>query len=267
MDHFIATLFDPMFQAPWLAGACLSVVLPLIGLYLRLRNEWLAALGLAQMSAATGLIGYGFGIPIFIAGSIGGSITALLKNFSAANNTAYALMILAGWAITFLVAANTALGESLGHTLIDGQLYFINDYLAYTCVALLVVGITLIRLIKKQLLRAQLFPHFEKLNETHTLRWHLSFDLLVAVSMAVATASIGLMTAFAMVFIPPWLAFRIAPSWKAAGWIAVTFNLAVYMAGFVFAILFDQPYGPTQVALHLLASAAVLMVFQLRLKQ
>ena len=248
-------LFDPLFHKAWLTGFCLSLFLPLLGLYLRLRDEWLAALGLAQMSAASGLLGMGLGLPLLVGGPVGGMLMAAIKYLTRASNTAYAFMLIAGWSLTFLVAANTTLGESLGHALVEGQLYFVELSHVVVTTALLLLGSGLLHLIHGPLLRAALFPDYEKLNLPKAYRWHLGFDLLVAVSMAVATACIGLMTAFAMIFIPAWLAFRISANWHQAAVIAVGFNGITFVAGFALAILLNQPYGPCQVAVTLLAAA------------
>jgi zinc transport system permease protein len=59
-------LIAPLFRLPLLVGAVLAVLLPLLGLLLRLRNEWLAALGLAHLAAASGLSGLAVGIPAFL---------------------------------------------------------------------------------------------------------------------------------------------------------------------------------------------------------
>ena len=261
----MGNLFDPLFHVPWATGFFLALLLPLLGSYLRMREEWLAALGLAQMSAAAGLIGFGFGIPIFVAGPLGGAIMALIKTLSRASNTAYALMILCGWAVTFLVAANTPLGESLGHSLIDGQIYFVQNAQCIATFIVLLISLPCLRWMSAYLLRAKLFPHYEKLNEQNAFRWHMGFDLLVAVSMGIATASVGLVTAFAMVFIPPWVAFSLAQNWRAALLIAIGFNLAAYTIGFAFALLIDQPYGPLQVAIHLLLGLGILGFSRLNL--
>ena len=45
-------LVDPLFRVPFLTGLLLAGLLPLIGMYLRLRGEWLAALAFAQMASA-----------------------------------------------------------------------------------------------------------------------------------------------------------------------------------------------------------------------
>ena len=251
-------LLDPLFHKAWLNGLCLSIFLPLLGLFLRLREEWLAALGLAQMSAASGLIGLGLGLPIMAGGALGAILMALIKQRSRGNNTAYALMLIAGWSLTFLVAANTALGESLGHALMNGQLYFVSLGQSLAALALLCVGGLFLLKSARRLLRARLFPHYEQLNHTTANRWHLGFDLLVAAAMAIATASIGLMTAFAMVFVPAWLAFQIASSWQQATLIATAFGVAGFALGFSLAIVLDQPYGPSQVAVYLVLAGLAL---------
>ena len=48
-------LFDDLFLQPFLTGLGLAVLLPLLGCYLRLRDEWLAALTYAQVAAAGAL--------------------------------------------------------------------------------------------------------------------------------------------------------------------------------------------------------------------
>ena len=48
----LAQVFDPLFRVPLANGLLLALVLPLLGAYVRLRNEWLAALGRAQRPVA-----------------------------------------------------------------------------------------------------------------------------------------------------------------------------------------------------------------------
>jgi zinc transport system permease protein len=75
--------------------------------------------------------------------------------------------------------------------------------------------------------------------------------------MAVATATVGLMAAFALAFIPPWLAFRSAKNWKQALVISFSFGTAGYIAAFMLALWLDQPFGPVLVIL-LLVIAGIL---------
>ena len=62
------------------------------------------------------------------------------------------------------------------------------------------------------------------------------------------------MAAFALVFIPPWLAFRFAGNGKQALVISVSFGVAGYLAAFLLALWLDQPFGPILVALLLVVA-------------
>ena len=249
----LSALFDPLFLIPLVAGAIAAVVLPVLGAFLRLRNEWLAALGLAHLAAASGLAGTAVGLPIVVGGPVGAVAGALAKSvFGFQGNTAYALMILIGWSATLLIAANTTLGEALAHAMVDGQLYFAGvEHL----VALLLLGLAAFALLPwlmPRLLRARFFPEHDRANRLPAWRWHLSFDLLVAFAMALGTATVGLMAAFAFVFIPPWIAFHIAGSWRMTVALSAALGLLAYLIGFVSAIFLDQPFGPLMVAVLLL---------------
>ena len=116
---------DSLLTVPFFAGLTLAVLLPLVGNLLRLRDEWLATLGLAHLAAAGALLGMAAHLPAFVGALAGALAGAGAKQASGGrSNSAYGLMILAGWALTLLIAANTMLGDALAHALIDGQLYF-----------------------------------------------------------------------------------------------------------------------------------------------
>lgn len=249
-------LLDPLFRVPLAVGLLAAIVLPLLGCYLRLRGEWLAALGLAHVAAACHLAGAALHLPLLVSGGGGAVIAVALKQLlRKEGNGGYALMMLGGWAGLYLVAANTAVGESLSHALADGQLYFANRE---QLLALAAGGAGVLALApwwNRRLLRARFFPAHEAANRLPAWRWHLSFDLAVALLLALATSAIGLMGAFALVFLPPWLAFRLAPHWKAGLAIAVAAGVAGYLAAFVLALKFDQPFGPVLVAVLLALTA------------
>ncbi len=250
-------LIDPLFQTPLLVGLLLAAVLPLLGALLRLRNEWLAALGLAHLSGASALVGLAFGIPAVAGAPMGAALGALLKTFGRfRGNTIYAVMILVGWSGTLLVAANTALGSSMGHALIEGQLYFAGRVQLTAAVLLTLSSIAALPWLMPRLIRAEFFPGHEQANRLPAWRWHLVFDLLAATGMAIGTGTVGLMGAFALVFLPPWLAFRTAPGWRATLGISLLAGILGYLIAFAVALYFDQPFGPVLVAL-LLAAAAV----------
>lgn len=243
-----------LFAVPFFAGLALAILLPLVGNLLRLRDEWLATLGLAHLSAAGALGGMALHLPTFFGAWFGALAGAGAKQASGGrSNSAYGLMILAGWAITLLVAANTALGDALAHGLIDGQLYFAGGRELSIDAAALVLALPALRWLTPRLIAARLFPERERANGLPAWRWHLGFDLLAATAIAAGTATLGLMAAFALIFVPPWIAFRHAADWRRTQWWAVAAGVGGYGLAFVLALAFDQPFGPVLVAVLVIA--------------
>ncbi len=240
---------DSLFVVPFLAGLPLALVLPLVGLFLRLRDEWLATLGLAHLSAAGVLVALAAGLPGF-SGALAGAFAGAAAKQAAGGrgNSAYGLMILAGWAATLLIAANTTLGEALAHGLMDGQLWFAGGRDLALGALVAALALPALARLAPRLVAARFFPERERANCLPAWRWHLGFDLLVAVAVAAGTVTMGLMASFALVFLPPWIAFRRAAGGRRAGGIAAAVGVAAYGAAFWLALAFDQPFGPTLVA-------------------
>lgn len=161
-------VFDPLFRVPFANGLLLALVLPVLGSYVRLRNEWLAALGLTAVVAVAG-----------------------------------------PW-------------------------------------------------LSRMLILEHFFPENMAANRQSPWRLHLAFDLLAAFSVALATESIGVMATFCLVFLPPWVAFRFAASWKRALVHATGLSVTAYLAAFVLAIALDQPFGPVLVGTLVVAGLAPL---------
>ena len=253
-------LFDPLFRTPFLVGLIVSVLLPLLGNLLRLRDEWLAALGFAYLAGATGLIGLAFSLPTVLGAPLGALAGAAIKAFSRfRGNTVYAMMVLVGWCMTMLVAANMPLGDVLGHALIDGQLYFTGNVHLATAVALGLLALVVLPMITAPLIRACLVPRHELANRLPAWRWHLSFDGLAALGMAVGAGTLGLMGAFALAFVPPLIAFRLSPDWRRCQQLSVAVGVSTYVVAFAAALLLDQPFGPTLVAVLVAAATAALV--------
>jgi zinc transport system permease protein len=255
-------IWDTFFIIPFFSGLIISIILSAIGVLLRLRNEWLAALGFAHLAGASALIGLAVHVPAVIGATLGATLGAVIKAVGRfRGNTVYALMILAGWSITLLVAANTTLGSVMGHAMVEGQLYFAN-YLQFSAAVLLAVAtITGLYWLVPIVVRSRFFPGHDAADHQEVKLWYLAFDLLAALSMAIATGIVGLMAAFALVFIPPWLAFRLGRHWKQTMAISIGFGTAGYIFSFLLALFMDQPFGPVLVS-FLLVMASVLLLFR-----
>lgn len=242
-------VFDPLFLRPFLTGLVFAVLLPLLGCYLRLREEWLAALALAQMAAAGALLSLLTPLPLMAGGLAAAFAAVLLKNAfeggrRGRQGAAYALLLLLGWGLSILLVSNLPLAERIGHALFDGQLYFteLAHLVAALVCAVVVLGL-LVRL-SPQLLQAHFFADFFRSRGGSPRRIGLMFDFLVAAALALATMSLGVMSAFALIFVPPWLAWRHARSWRSSLVWAAGIGVAAYVLSFVLALVLDQPFGP-----------------------
>lgn len=240
-------MWGELFLVPFLTGLCLAIVLPLLGCYLRLRDEWLAALAYSHVAAAGALIALVAALPPALGGMAAAGLAGAGKRFLSgklAGGASYALLLLGGWAVAVLLAANHPLAERLGHALFDGQLYFSGgDQLGLVAGGGL-IALLILRRLAKNLLLAHVYPDFFRLRGLHAWPTHSGFDLLAALLLALATMSMGVMGAFALVFIPPWLAFRRAGNWRSGLLLALVIGIAAYIAAFLLALALDQPFGP-----------------------
>ena len=148
-------------------------------------------------------------------------------------NEAYALMLLVGWTVALLLAANSAHGDDLSRALVQGQLYFTG------AVAPPGLGVVVARPVRPAPV-ALATPAARRgssritsaANGTANPRHDLVFDILVAVTLALAATAIGVMAAFALVFVPPWVAFRFARGWwRTIAW-SVAIGVTAYLASF-----------------------------------
>lgn len=240
-------MWNELFLVPFLTGLGLAVLLPLLGCYLRLRDEWLAALAYSHVAAAGALLALVVGLPptaggIAAAGLAGAGKRLFSRRLS--GGASYAVLLLGGWAGAVLLAANHPMAERLGHALFDGQLYFSgSDQLALVAIAL-VLALLLLRLLSKHLLLAHVYPDFFRIRGLRAWPTQGGFDLLAALLLALATMSMGVMGAFGLVFIPPWLAFRRARNWRSGLQLALSIGVLGYVAAFALALGLDQPFGP-----------------------
>lgn len=248
-------MWSELFLLPFLTGLCLALVLPALGCFLRLRDEWLAALAYAHVAAAGALLALVGGLAPAAGGMLAAALAGAGKRLFArrlAGGAAYALLLLAGWAVAVLLAANQPLAERLGHSLFDGQLYFsdvgqlalVAPWTVFAAGALLVLS--------RHLLLARVYPDYFRARHLRTWPVVLGFDLVAALTLALATMSIGVMGGFALVFVPPWIAFRRAGNWRKGLLLATVIGVASYVVAFLLALGLDQPFGPV-LALLLIA--------------
>ena len=182
-------LLDPLFRIPFAAGLLLAPLLPLLGVLLRLRDEWLAALGLAHLAGAGALLGLAVGPPHWpvprsarwwaTAQELGPRPAAIPSTPSCCWRAGPRLCwwrptprSAAPWATPWWrvssISPATHLAAALGLAGLTG----------WPCPGS-----------GPRLIRARLFPGQEQGNRLPAWRWHLGFDLLTALGLAVGTAT------------------------------------------------------------------------------
>lgn len=249
-------MFEPLFLLPALNGLCFAILLPLLGCYLRLRGEWLAALSYPHVAAAGALGAMALGAPPAAGGMASAGAAALVKHGAreqAVRTASFGLLLLLGWSASTLLTSNLPLAERLGHALFDGQLYFTGTAQLSLSFACLLIGLALLRLFSRRLLLAQIFPQLAHRRVVGERSLELGLDLTAAVVLALATMTIGVMAAFALIFVPAWVAFRRAGNWRAALLWSVLLSGTAYAGAFSIALRLDQPFG------SMLALVAVLL--------
>jgi zinc transport system permease protein len=254
----VGVLFDRLFLMPFLNGLLLAIVLAVLGPYSRMRGEWLASLGVAQAAGAGLLLGASVGSGATLGALLAAAVAAIAKALLGrrSGNDAYVIMLLVGWSSALLLAANIVRGEDLSHALLEGQLYFTGRSQLWSLVALLAVVIAIVKLLSPQLLLGCLLPDRLVGDRRPAARYDIVFDVVVATSLALAATIVGVMAAFALVFIPAWVAFRFASSWRSAVTWSLVLAIVAFTASFALAVAFDQPYGPVLVAALLLVGAS-----------
>ena len=252
-----SVLLDPMFRMPFLTGFAFSLSLPILGMYLRLREEWLAALAFAQLAAAGSLGAAIVGLPFQFGAVAAAAAGALAKSLLAhTGNNGYAAMMIFGWALAILLLANVPVAEHLGHALFDGQLYFTSTSHLAAAGGYLVLGGALLILLSRALLLERMLPGFFAASGRSGRRYHVAFDLLAAAGLALATSSIGVMAAFGLVFVPSMIAYRLGKNWMSSLILAAGVGAISYLFAFAAALELDQPFGPVLV-LILVAAAGI----------
>ena len=253
-----------LFLPAFLTGLAFAIYLPVLGCYLRLRDETLAALAFAQVGASGALGAMALEVSLHSGGLSAALVAAGLKQTvpsggAQANqrSTWYALMLVLAWGVGILLTSNLPMAERLGHALFDGQLLLSGGDQPWLAALVCGGGLLALQLLSRRLLLAQIFPDIWRLRSPHWRGLHLLFDVLAAISIALATMRLGVMAVFALLLITPWSAFVRAPNWRAGRWLASWLAVTAYITAFGLALVWDQPFGPV-LALTLLTVVGLL---------
>ena len=249
----LSLALDPLFRVPLATGLLLAVALPLLGAGLRLRQQWLSSLGMAQAAAAGGVAGALLHGPLLPFALLGALLAGLVRFLTReVRNEHYAVMLLAGWAAVMLLASLGHHADLAATQLLNGQLYFTTAAHLGGAVLLLAALLAGGAWLGRRLLLARLFPDHYRANLLPTWPHEIGFETLVALGVVLGISTMGVMATFAMMLLPPWVAFRIARGWYRALALGAALGLSCGLAGFLLALALDLPFGPTVTAVLLL---------------
>jgi len=250
-------MLTELFRVPFITGLLLTVVITLTGAWLRLREEWLAALGLPHIAAAGGVLGTLIGLPVTLSAFLATGTAAGVKALATkASNSHFALMLILGWGAALMLAANSYQGEMIGEGLLRGQIYFSTLAHLFAAIALGLVVLGTFSWLNRRLLTQRFFPDHHSANGIARWPHELVFAAILVTAVVLGTLALGALPAFALFFVPSWVAFGLAAGWKQGLILSLIIGLSTYIAAFLLAILMDQPFGPT---LTLLLSAVCLL--------
>ena len=245
----LSLAWDPLFRLPLATAVTLAVALPLLGAGLRLREQWFSGLGVAQMAAAGGVAGALLHAPVILFALLGGALGGLARAMAgSARNEHYAVMLLCGWAAVMLLAALGHHADTVAAQLLHGQLYFTALPHLAGAIGLLLAILSTGRWLMRRLLQSRLFPDHFRANRQPAWPHELLFEALVIAGVVLGISTMGVMATFAMMFVPPWVAFRLARGWTRALLFSVIIGVACCLGGFITALALDLPFGAALVA-------------------
>lgn len=235
-----------LFGVPFATGALLTISLALLGCFLRLRDEWLAALGLPHIAAAGGVFGLALGAPPMLGGGVATATAAGIKSLMpGGSNSHYALMLVLGWGASLMLSNNIHQGSVVAEGLLQGQLYFSSAGHLYGALALFAMLLASMGWLSRCLLTDRFFPDHFPANGRARWPHGLVYHGMVVAMVVLATQALGAFPVFALLFIPPWIAFSLARGWWWGMGLSVILGFGLYLAAFLLAIGVDQPFGPT----------------------
>jgi zinc/manganese transport system permease protein len=260
----LSLAWDPMFRVPLVTGLLLAVALPLLGAGLRMREQWFSSLGIAQMAAAGGVAGALLHGPIMLFALLGASVGGLSRAVAGRmRHEHYAVMLIGGWSAVVLLAMYGHHASTTATELLNGHLYFTGVPHLLGAVTLLAALLSVGRWLTPRLLIARLFPDHYTANRQPAWPHELCFEALIVGGVVLGITTMGVMATFAMILVPPWVAFRLTRGWYRALLLSVALGVAAYLAGFALALALDLPFGAALVAALVLLVPLRLAPFRL----
>jgi zinc transport system permease protein len=255
LDSIIHALSYGFMQRALIAGAFISVLCAILGVFLVLRRLSLIGDGLAHVTFGGVALGLLFkASPFYVAAPV--TILASFGILKLTEKTRLFGDAAIGIVSAFGVASGVLIASIAGGFNVDLFGYLFGNILSITVqetalsVALSVVVILLVKIFYYDLVSVTFDEECAKVSGINTRRINQTLIALTAVTVVLAMKIVGIILVSSLLIFPAATALQIARSFRQAVIWAVTAGLIAVFAGTVLSFILDIPTGATIVMLN-----------------
>ncbi|WP_080840849.1 metal ABC transporter permease [Cohnella massiliensis] len=243
-------------QRAFFAGALIAVIASVLGVYLLLRRQAL----MADMLSHVSLAGIAAGALLHLNPTVSGFVVALVgavaveyvrRTYKSYSEISIAIIMVGGLSTAvILMSMNSAVNKSFSSYLF-GSVVAVNRTELLLMLAVTVLGAVFFYLLRRPLYQMTFDEDTAKTNGLPVKWISMGFSVLTGMIVAAAMPIVGVLLVSSLIVLPASLAIRIAPSFRAALWIAMIAALCGVFSGLTASYEFSTPPGAT-IALSLL---------------
>lgn len=253
-------------QRAFFAGALIAVIASVLGVYLLLRRQAL----MADMLSHVSLAGIAAGALLHLNPTVSGFVVALVgavaveyvrRTYKSYSEISIAIIMVGGLSTAvILMSMNSAVNKSFSSYLF-GSVVAVNRTELLLMLAVTVLGAVFFYLLRRPLYQMTFDEDTAKTNGLPVKWISMGFSVLTGMIVAAAMPIVGVLLVSSLIVLPASLAIRIAPSFRAALWIAMIAALCGVFSGLTASYEFSTPPGAT-IALSLLLMLLAGMALQ-----
>jgi zinc transport system permease protein len=235
-------------QRAFFAGALIALIASVLGVYLLLRRQALMADMLSHVSlagiAAGALLHWNptaTGFAVALAGSV--AVEWVRRTYKTYSEISIAIIMIGGLSsAAILMSRSNALNKSFSSYLF-GSVVAVNRTELILMAAAAAVGAVFFLLLRRPLYQLT-FDEDTAKTAGLPVKWlSMGFSVLTGMIVSAAMPIVGVLLVSSLIVLPASLAIRIAPSFAAAVWIAMTVALGGVFTGLTASYAFSMPPG------------------------
>lgn len=249
-------------QVALLVGTLLAIIIPLIGTNLVFKRLSMTGDALSHTSLAGVAIGLLAGFNPIISAMIISVISALIiefirKKFQKYSEISLAIVLSVGVGLAGLLSSWTP--ASNFDSYLFGSIVAISDVELFITIALFVIVILYFFLFYKEILFISYNENSAKISGVPVNFVNFSYTVISALTIAIATKTIGALLVSSLIVIPVATSLQIAKSYKGTIFISVLISLFSVLSGIIISFYFDLKPGGTIVLVSVLILAITMI--------